>query len=247
MVITSRKLELEMGINSEIAHYFTNVRKVPSENAYWRNKRVYISFGLGFQAIPFMFDLVHKCGISTDVLLQEDHVTLMETGFDKVGLYENNEISFEEFLSQCKKLLQGKVKQYHLAADLFAVFSGSDTQYFKFETKHKALSRSDSFLFTLVDLDLTDEWVTDFLPLWYSMARPILLLDDFKDLEEDRHNKDENMILELGDDANAVKLAYDFGMQDLARLAKVNPKLANYIEDIFKKALNMEHIRAMLS
>ena len=236
-----------MGINSEIAHYFANVRKVPAENAYWRNKRVYISFGLGFQAIPFMFDLVHKCGISTDILLQEDHITLMEEGFDKVGLYENNEISFGEFLSQCKELLNGRIIQFHLAADLFAVLSNNGTKYFEFETKHKALARSDSFLFTLVDLDLSDEWVKNFLPLWYSLARPILLLDDFKDLEEDRQKQEENMILELGDDANAVRQAYDFGMQDLAMLSKVNPKLANYIEDFFKKSLTMEHIRTMIS
>ena len=247
MVITSRKLEFELGINSEIAHYFANERKVPADNAYWRNKRVYISFGLGFQAIPFMFDLVHKCGISTDILLQDEHITLMENGFDKVGRYENNEISFDEFLLQCKGLLNGRIKQFHLASDLFAVLSNNDTKYFEFETKHKALARSDSFLFTLVDLDLSDEWVKNFLPLWYSLARPILLLDDFKDLEEDRKTKEENMILELGDDANAVMQAYDFGMQDLSILAKVNLKLASYIEDFFKKSLTMEHIRRMLS
>ena len=175
------------------------------------------------------------------------NLTHISSKLDKVGLYENNEISFEEFLSQCKELLHGRIKQFHLAADLFAVLSNNKTKYFEFETKHKALARSDSFLFTLVDLDLSDEWVKNFLPLWYSLARPILLLDDFKDLEEDRLKQDENMILELGDDANAVMQAYDFGMRDLAKLATVNPKLARYIEDIFKKSLAMEHIRKMLT
>ena len=235
MVITARKLEWEMGINSDIAHYFANERKVPANNAYWKNKRIYISFGFGFQAIPFMFDLVHKCGISTEVLLKEDHISLMEQGFDKVGKYESNEITFSEFLTECQVLLKGKVKQQHLAADLFALFSGKATSYFEFETKHKALARSDSFLFTLVDLDVSDEWVTSFLPVWYSLARPVLLLDDFEDLEDDRKNGDENMILELGDNGNAVRQAYDFGMQDLKTLSIVNPKLAHYIEDFFKK------------
>ncbi|MBP6686249.1 MAG: hypothetical protein KA160_00220, partial [Lacibacter sp.] len=212
-----------MGINSEIAHYFANERKVPADNAYWKNKRIYISMGFGFQAIPFMFDLLHKCGISTDVLLLDDHVTLMEKGFDKVGRYESNEITFSEFLMECKLLLQGKVKQPHLAADLFALFSGRETTYFEFETTHKALARSDSFLFTLVDLDVTDKWVSTFLPVWYSLARPILLLDDFKDLEEDRNNANENMIIELGDNKQAVEKAYEFGLQDLVKLSKVNP------------------------
>jgi hypothetical protein len=246
MVITARKLESEMGINSEIAHYFANERKVPVNNAYWKNKRIYISFGFGFQAIPFMFDLVNKCGIPTDVLLQDDHVTLMEQGFDKVGKYESHEITFSEFLTECKILLQGKVKQQHLAADLFALFSGGATKYFEFETKHKALARSDSFLFTLVDLEVSDEWVKSFLPVWYSLARPVLLLDDFKDLEDDRKNGDENMIIELGDNGEAVRKAYDFGMQDLKILSNVNPKLANYIEEFFQKSLLQAHIHSML-
>jgi hypothetical protein len=172
-----------------------------------------------------MFDLVHKCGISTDVLLQEDHVSLMEQGFDKVGKFESKEITFSQFLTECKLLLQGKVKQQHLAADLFALFSGKPTSYFQFETEHKALARSDSFLFTLVDLDVSDEWIASFLPIWYSLARPVLLLDDFKDLEDDRKNADENMILELGDNGDAVKQAYDFGMKDLQTLSKVNAYL----------------------
>ncbi|MBP6686820.1 MAG: hypothetical protein KA160_03090, partial [Lacibacter sp.] len=102
-------------------------------------------------------------------------------------------------------------------------------------------------LFTLVDLDVTDKWVSTFLPVWYSLARPILLLDDFKDLEEDRNNANENMIIELGDNKQAVEKAYEFGLQDLVKLSKVNPKLAKYIESFFQKALNQDHIRSMLS
>ena len=247
MVITAQKLESEMGINSEIARYFANERKVPANNAYWKDKRIYISRGFGFQAIPFLFDLVHKCGVPLDVLLNDDHVTLMEQGFHEVGRFEKSEIGFEEFLTSCKLLLKDRVKQPHLAADLFALFSGKATSFFEFETEHKALARSDSFLFTLVDLELTDEWVNNFLPLWYALARPILLLDDFKDLEEDRRNGEENMIIELGDNAEAVKQAYDFGMEDLKRLSVINPKLAKYIESFFLKSLSEEHIRSMLA
>jgi hypothetical protein len=247
MVITARKLELEMGINSEIAHFFANQRTVPVNNAYWRSKRVYISLGFGFKAIPFLFDLVHKCGVSLETLLHDDHVTLMEQGFDFVGKYESNEITFNEFLEGCQILLKDRIKQPHLAADLFALFTGKSTTWFKFEEDHKALARSDSFLFTLVDLELKDEWVHTFLPLWYSLARPILLLDDFKDLEEDRRKGEENMIIELGDNAEAANKAYNFAMQDLKLLSSVNPKLSYYIESFFQKALQEEHIKKLIS
>lgn len=246
MVITARKLESEMGVNSEIAHYFANERKVPIDNLFWKNKRIYISMGFGYLTIPLMFDLVHKSGVPIEMLLRDEHVTLMEKGFDKLKRYENNEINFPEFLSACKQLVQDKVKQPHLAADLFATFSGKEAQYFRFETKHKALARSDSFLLTIVDLDLTDEWVHSFLPIWYSLARPILLLDDFKDLVEDRINLEENTIIELGDNGKAVAEAYDLGMADVEILSKVNPQLAKYMAQFLKEALRYEHIGSML-
>lgn len=236
-----------MGINSEIAHYFANERKVPVENAFWKNKRIYLSSGFGFLTIPLIFDLIHKAGVPISSLLTDKHVSLMERGFDKLKLYENNDITYPEFLNECGKLLNGEVIQEHLATDLFAVFSGKPTQYFTFETTHKALARSDSFLFTLVDLDVSDEWVTSFLPIWYSLARPILLLDDFKDLEDDRAQNDENTIIELGNDRSAIQKAYEMGLQDCERLEAINVKLAKYMRQILKEALLFDHIRKELS
>ncbi len=246
MVITSRKLEQELGINSSIATYFANERKVPENNLFWKNKRIYISTGFGFLTIPMMFDVVHKCGVSLDVLLTDEHVSLMEHGFHKLKQYESEEISFADFLTECKLLIQDKIKQPHLASDLFSFFSGTQTSYFNFETAHKALARSDSFLFTLVDLDLTDEWVTRFLPYWYSLARPILLLDDFKDLEEDRVSGDENTIIELGNNATAIEAAYNMGMSDLDLLATINPLLASFMRRFLKDALMYPHIKTEL-
>ncbi len=246
MVITSRKLELELGINSVIANYFANERKVPENNLFWKNKRIYISSGFGFLTIPMIFDLVHKCGVPLEILLKDEHVSLMESGFHQLKLYENEEISFDEFLTGCKTLLKDKIKQPKLAADLFAVFSGKPASFFTLETKHKALARSDSFLFTLVDLELSEEWIHQFLPYWYSLARPILLLDDFKDLQEDRASGDENTIIELGDNATAIESAYNMGIADLELLATINPQLAGFMQRFLAGALNYEYIRAEL-
>lgn len=246
MVITSRKLEQELGINSSIASYFANERKVPENNLFWKNKRIYISTGFGFLTIPMIFDLVHKCGVPLDILLTDEHVSLMEQGFHKLKQYESEEISFADFLTECKLLLKDKIRQPHLASDLFAFFSGKQTSYFKFENEHKALARSDSFLFTLVDLELTNDWVHQFLPYWYSLARPILLLDDFKDLEEDRITGDENTIIELGNNAAAIEAAYNMGMSDLDLLVTINPMLANFMRKFLKEALMYGHIRKEL-
>ncbi|MBX9783047.1 MAG: hypothetical protein K2X48_07125 [Chitinophagaceae bacterium] len=237
MVITSGILQDRWGIDGEIADYFANKRAVPQNNLFWKNKRIYLSAGFGYLTIPLGFDIMFKKGIAKEALLADAHVTLMEEGFDRLKRYEANEISPEEFITQCSILLEGKIKQQKLAADLFSFVSGKTPQYFEFEQNHKALARSDSFLFTLVDLDISDEWVSNFLPYWYSIARPILLLDDFKDLEQDRRTGDENTIIELGNNKEAIEKAYSLGVSDLDLLGEINPLLSAQLKLYLKDAL----------
>ncbi|MBY0476150.1 MAG: hypothetical protein K2Q24_00745 [Chitinophagaceae bacterium] len=246
MVITSRKLQDNLGINAEIADYFANERAIPQDNLFWRNKRVYISGGFGFLTIPLVYDLLCKLGVSEDILLEDDHVTLMEKGFDRFMRYENNEYSFDVFLQEMQALLNGKIKQQKLADDLFALVKGGSTTHFTFETTHKALARSDSFLFTILDLPLSDSWVEHFLPYWYAVARPILLLDDFKDLEDDRLKNEENTIIELGNDRHAIEAAYEMGLADIRIIETINPQLAKYMKNMLKESLLYDHIQKEL-
>ncbi len=246
MVITSRKLQDQLGINSRIADYFANERPVPANNLFWEKKRIYISGGFGFLTIPFAFDLIHKLGVPLELLLNDEHVSLMEIGFDKLKRYESREISYDQFLENCQQIWESGLKQKKLAEDLYLFLSGRVPQQFKFETKHKALARSDAFLFTIVDLDLTNEWVEHFLPYWYSLARPILLLDDFKDLVEDRQNNDENTIIELGNNAEGIRAAYELGLKDIEKLSTINPKLAKYLLNSLKESLQYDHIKTEL-
>lgn len=247
MVVTSKILQERTGIDQTIADYFANNRQVPPDNLFWANKRIYLSAGFGFLTIPFAFDLIHKMGVSNDLLLNNEHVSLMEQGFDRLKRYEAQQINYNEFMQACAVILQHKIKQKKLASDLFAFFKGEKPAYFSFEEKHKALARSDSFLFTLVDLELSDEWVEAFLPMWYSMARPILLIDDFKDLNEDRLHKDENTIIELGNDAAAIHKAYEMGINDLNKLATINSKLAAFLKVFLDDAIAYKHIQQELS
>lgn len=247
MVVTSRILQDRTGIDSEIADFFANQRRVPTDNLFWLHKRIYISAGFGFLTIPFTFDLIHKMGVPNGTLLTDEHVSLMEQGFHQLKLYEAEKITFQEFMIACAAILEGKIKQKKLAADLFSFFAGERPSNFVFEEKHKALARSDSFLLTLVDLDLSDEWIKNFLPVWYAMARPILLIDDFKDLTEDRLQKDENTIIELGNNAAAIIEAYEMGLRDLAILANVNQKLSSFLKSFLDDALNYRHIQEELA
>jgi hypothetical protein len=245
MVITSGILISRLGIDKQIADYFANQRAIPANNLFWKDKRIYLSMGFGFLTIPFAFDLMHKRGIDKDLLLQDDHVTLMEKGFDLLKQFELSLISYPDFMESCKRLLNGKIRQPHFAEALFSLFSGAPTS-FHFEKEHKALARSDFFLFTLTDLPLSDEWIQDFLPYWYAIARPILLLDDFRDIEEDRISGEENTIIEMGDNKAAVEQAYLLGTEDLNLLATVNSLLAEFIQGLLDDSLQYASIRQMI-
>jgi hypothetical protein len=247
MVITARILQDKLGIHPVIADYFANQRPVPDDNLFWKGKRIYISAGFGFLTIPFAFDLMHKRGIPLETLLDDQHVSLMEAGFDRLRRYENRLIGLDEFMFACKTLLEGKIKQQHLAADLFAMFSGKTPANFSFELTHKALARSDFFLFTLADIDVSDDWLADFLPYWYAIARPILLLDDFRDLAEDRISGDENTIIELGNDRQAIEAALSLGDNDLKKLSEINEPLSVFIRGLLNDALKYEPVRSMLA
>lgn len=247
MVITSRMLVDRFGIDEEIADFFANKRPVPSDNFFWKNKRIYLSAGFGYLTIPIGFDLFYKSGIAKEQLLQERTVGIMEAGFNHLIKYEKGEISSVELIETLKQILSGNIIQTHLADDLFHLFTGKSPQHFHFETKHKALLRSDLFLLTIVQFDLTDEWVQNFLPYWYAGARPILLLDDFKDLEEDRRLNDENTIIELGNNKQAIMDAYQLGLNDVERLKQINPKLAKSYKGFLDDALNTKYIQAQLA
>jgi hypothetical protein len=247
MVITSRILQDHLGVDPAIADYFANQRPVPQNNLFWKDKRIYLSAGFGFLTIPFAFDLMYKKGIPLDWLLEEAHVSRMESGYDFLKKYENEVIGFDAFIECCSGLLKDNIKQAHLANDLFALFKNESPKYFEFETCYKALARSDFFLFTLVDLAVTDEWVRSFLPFWYAVARPILLLDDFRDLEEDRKNGEENTIIELGDDRNAVKQAIALCQSDLQQLSLINAPLSEFIGGLMNDAMQYEPVKTMLA
>lgn len=247
MVITSRILQDRLGIDPFIADYFANLRPVPPDNLFWKDKRIYLSIGFGFLTIPFAFDLMHKCGISREILLHDEHVGRMEQGFDLLKKYELKSITLDEFIKGCQELLKNQIRQPRLAQDLFSLFTGDKPAYFQFETTYQALARSDFFLFTLVDLSVTDEWVEQFLPNWYSLARPILLLDDFRDIEEDRLNGEENTIIELGDDKAAVLKAYEMGKSDLGKLADVNQPLSEFIQGLLDDSIQYAPIQKLLA
>jgi hypothetical protein len=239
-------LQDRMGIDSEIANYFANERAVPANNAFWKNKRIYISRGFSYLTIPFVSDLLYKLGVPKENVLSNEHVTLLEYGFDLSSRYEAKQITFEQFVSSSKQLLKEKVKQVNFANDLFKFLTGEPAKFFKFETPIKALARTDGYLLTIIDLEVTDKWIEQFLPYWYSLIRPILLLDDFQDFADDRKAGEENSIIELGNDKQAILAAYEFGMKDISVLASVNDKLAKFLQQMLQEALKFPFIRKEL-
>ena len=72
-------------------------------------------------------------------------------------------------------------------------------------------------------------------------------MDDFVDLEEDRlSGEKENVIIELGNNREAIHKAFEMGMNDLRMLASINEKLASHIMLRLQHCMNKKYIRAQL-
>jgi hypothetical protein len=239
-------LQDRMGIDSEIANYFANERAVPVNNAFWKNKRIYVSTGFAYLCIPVLSDLLLKLGIDKSVILSESHIKLTEDIFDRSVQYEFKQITFPNFVNECNLLLSGKIKQLNLVEDLNTVLIEKKSKHFRFETKLQSLARCDGYLYSFADLDTSDEWVKQFLTYWYTIMRPILLIDDFQDLLLDRVNGEENAIIELGDYATGIQSAYNLGVKDLKLLAEINPKFSAFMASTLKNVLTMRHIESEL-
>jgi hypothetical protein len=245
MVITKHFLSEKMGIDFGIAQFFAD-RKVPADNLYWKNKFLYVTYGTGYLFIPIVYDLLYKSGIPKDLLLREDRVEDMEKAFHIVAEYETKRIPFEEYIHQFMMVFRDKAVNKKFFNDLIRYFRNEPCQHYALGTSINALNRADAFLFTITDLPLEDQVLRTLLTKWYYTAASILILDDLVDWEKDQAEAEENVIIELGNNKNAILQVQKIFETNLKGLQDINPVLGSFFQKIFEKAIQDPPIRKSL-
>jgi hypothetical protein len=244
MVITKHFLHDKLGLDFEIAAFFAD-RKIPAGNLYWYKRFQYLSFGTGFLFIPVIIDTLYKSGINKQILLNIDRITRMENAFDIVAQYEVKRIGFPEYIEKLTGFFAPSATNQPLLDDLLQYFNGGPTQHYALGTPVSALNRADAFLFTFTDLAADEATTKKLIENWYHVAVTVLMLDDLVDLDSDRQNKEENAVLELGDNNHALKICEDLLEKHLAELRNINTPAAIFFRKVIDNALHDEPIRKL--
>jgi len=247
MFTSKQQLHFDLGVDPGIAAFFVN-RKVPVNNFYWKDRLLYVSKGTGYLFIPLFFDLQMKCGVSREAVLNEEYVTLMEAILNSAALHEMEQISFVEHLENCKKIIEKKIKNYHLYNDLLGYFGDQRLLPYKnLGTFNKALNRGDTFLFGTCFLDLDKQLSDKIIEYWYALVPAFLLMDDISDLHEDQVKNEENAVTAFGPGHEGLEKSIEFLKVKFNHLKTINSALGLYFERSLEKKLQTEYIQSLIN
>jgi len=239
MFISVEQLHNSVGVDETIARFFVD-RKLPVNNAFWRNKLLYIARGNGYVSIPVYYDILFRLGIPRELLLSETHVQLMEQIMHYAIMVEFQEISFDQQLNEIKSLLSNRVKDEKFYNDLLNYLNQPVLKPLKkFGMTIPALNRADVFLFILCDISLSKQQTDLAVKYWYALHTSYLLMDDMYDYKTDKHDKEENSIIELGDGEPGFEKAFEILKKNATTLHAINPTLANYFEASLEGLYNL--------
>ena len=152
-------------------------------------------------------------------------------------LHEANEISILEELEFVRIMLKGRIQNDK--------FYDSLNKYFDqlllrplgdLGLPYPALNRADVFLYVLCDLPLSAIQRNLAIKYWYALLPNYLIMDDIRDYDQDKENKDQNLILDLGDGTAAFEKAFELMQKNCEIINLINPLLGNYLSD-FKEDL----------
>lgn len=241
-MFTSRDdLKLEYGVDMEIGKFLVD-RKVPEENLYWKNRYLYIIPMPGYLFIPFFMDLQYRLGLSKSVLMEENHLQLLENILHSAAKLELNELTFDSHINECIELTRAHCKNPSFLQDLIYYFSGKDEKSsVKLGTPYKSLNRADAYLFSLCYFEFGEMLKKKLVDAWYALIMYYLIVDDIQDIESDYEKKEENAILEAGLSGDGAKAIENLVHQCYFTMNEINPVIANRI-DHTRQLMNVKSV-----
>jgi len=237
MFTSTRFLTEQLGVDTDVAAFFVD-RRVPPDNVYWRDRKLYVASGTGYLFIPIIYDILLRVGVDKAILLEEDHVCRMEWVLDSAGKVEFENLSGVGHILTCVKLMEPVVRNEWLwngLQEYFIIRNGEPTRWLG-RAIHP-LNRADTFLFSLCDLPMNELLTQAFIPYWYALIAAFLLMDDIVDWDIDKQQGEENAIRFLGEGSEAVRKAIEMLRGDFETLSNINPALGAYFGASLQKQI----------
>jgi hypothetical protein len=227
--ISVNQFEREMGVNKTIGRFFVD-RKPPEDNSFWKGRLLYISFGNGFVSIPVYYDMLNRLGLPLDILLNEEHIGLMEKLMHYAILQEKKQISISEELDFIRGLLKGRIKNndYYESLDLY-LSQPVLKPMGSFGLPFASLNRADVFLYVLCDLPLSETQWNAAIRYWYALHPSYLIMDDVRDYTKDQDEGEENVLIDLGGGQEGFDKTLEMYRRNCEILNEINPLLAQFL------------------
>ena len=222
MFISSSYLEINYGVNDEIAKFFVD-REPPMNNLYWKDKLLYLRPAAGYLFIPLIVDLLYRLGIDKKQLMSEEFVTTMEQVGHISALEETKQITSGDAIKKCAELVKERRKDIYWYNNVFNYLANNNNNFFTYlSVPFKALQRGDMFLFSVCVLSFTPVLNERIAEQWFALITTLLLLDDAEDIETDKETGEENAFIESGLDASGFKKVEELVESSIKKISVLN-------------------------
>lgn len=207
-------------------------RPIPKDNLYWKGQTCYVDGKVRFLSIPFWLQLCNQNGYSLDLLLREDNLQVMEQILHYSEEEEQEQITWEQCIAKCYAIpaVQKAAKK---SPSLITALNTLVHNY----PAYSALRRGNFLVYHALLFVSSKEEGLHLCHLLLDMIICGCIIDDLYDAHEDRDLEEENIIIELGDDLDALNQARTLFYASLNRLQPYLPSIHSYLEYTFNQII----------
>ncbi|MFM8586732.1 MAG: hypothetical protein ACKOBX_00125 [Bacteroidota bacterium] len=237
MFLTKDDLKLSYGVDLQIGKTMIE-RSVPTDNLYWKNRKIYIPGAPGYMFIPIYADMLRRSGVLLNELLSDAFIQLSEKILHSAALHEYEQITWKEHAMQVSELVRPHVVNNSFFNDLIQYTVQEHPvkqQSLPLGTVFPSLNRADSYLYLLSIIQSPSFNLEKALKGWYALMTYFLLLDDLADIREDIRTGQPNALMDAGLNDHGEKLIGEMIDKSIHDMEEINPVMSNRIDH--KKSL----------
>lgn len=221
----------KVGIHTTIVDQLM-ARPVPVDNLYWENQEVYMDKKVRFLSIPFWLQICFQNGIPLAILLSEHSLQVMEEMLHYAEQEEQKQLSWEDCATQCQNIaaIQASVHRHQQKMpELLHLIA--------YYPNYTALRRGNFLVFHSLLVCTSFEQALYLSRVLIDMISCGCVIDDVYDAHEDRQTGEANIVIELGDDLNALNTVREIFYEKMEALQKHLPRTKAYLEEAFNSVV----------
>lgn len=231
MFLSAEELSLAYGVDPVVARSYVD-RRVPSGNAYWKGRLLYMPPVPGFLFMPIFSDLCVRCGIPREALLSDRCLSLAEAILDSAARQEDGSIDAAAHVHECLSLALPHTASPGPFDDLRMHLESTGTASpSPLHTPFPSLRRADTYLLSVCAAEPDQEAFLKAADAWRSFMTFLLVQDDLADIREDLERGQENSFVDAGLSREGADRVMSMVDEGLGRISGLNPVLAERLSN----------------